>query len=113
METGRVSVLLVSDEYCTSKGGISTINLDAARKLAAAGAQVYVTVLGATEQDQRDAEREGVTLLKARLDADSSAKPSLEWLTVYHTVHFPHIPSDICCIVGHVDVTSRAARKIK
>ncbi|KAI8484861.1 hypothetical protein Bbelb_374580 [Branchiostoma belcheri] len=110
---GRVSVLLVSDEYCTSKGGISTINLDAARKLAAAGAQVYVTVLGASEQDERDAERDGVTLLKPRLDADSSAKPSLEWLTVYHSVHFPHIPSDICCIVGHVDVTSRAARKIK
>ncbi|XP_078660012.1 uncharacterized protein LOC144904750 [Branchiostoma floridae x Branchiostoma belcheri] len=110
---GRVSVLLVIDEYCTSKGGISTINLDAARKLAAAGAQVYVTVLGASEQDERDAERDGVTLLKPRLDADSSAKPSLEWLTVYHKHHFPHIPSDICCIVGHVDVTSRAARKIK
>ncbi|KAI8521040.1 hypothetical protein Bbelb_007940 [Branchiostoma belcheri] len=110
---GRVSVLLVIDEYCTSKGGISTINLDAARKLAAAGAQVYVTVLGASEQDERDAERDGVTLLKPRLDADSSAKPSLQWLTVYHSVHFPHIPSDICCIVGHVDVTSRAARKIK
>ncbi|XP_078659973.1 uncharacterized protein LOC144904717 [Branchiostoma floridae x Branchiostoma belcheri] len=107
------SVLLVIDEYCTSKGGISTINLDAARKLAAAGAQVYVTVLGATEQDERDAKRDGVTLLKARRDADSSAKPSLEWLTVYHKHHFPHIPSDICCIVGHVDVTSRAARKIK
>ncbi|XP_019639393.1 PREDICTED: uncharacterized protein LOC109481301 [Branchiostoma belcheri] len=29
------------------------------------------------------------------------------------TVNFSHIPSDICCIVGHVDVTSRAARKIK
>ncbi|KAI8484858.1 hypothetical protein Bbelb_374550 [Branchiostoma belcheri] len=111
--TGRVSALLVIDEYCTSKGGISTINLDAARKLAAAGAQVYVTVLGASEQDERDAKRDGVTLLKPRLDADSSAKPSLEWLTVYHSVHFPHIPSDICCIVGHVDVTSRAARKIK
>ncbi|XP_019639397.1 PREDICTED: uncharacterized protein LOC109481305 [Branchiostoma belcheri] len=111
--TGRSSVLLVIDEYCTSKGGISTINLDAARKLAAAGAQVYVTVLGASEQDERDAKRDGVTLLKPRLDADSSAKPSLEWLTVYHKHHFPHIPSDICCIVGHVDVTSRAARKIK
>ncbi|XP_078660015.1 uncharacterized protein LOC144904752 [Branchiostoma floridae x Branchiostoma belcheri] len=111
--TAGVSVLLVIDEYCTSKGGISTINLDAARKLAAAGAQVYVTVLGASEQDEKDAERDGVTLLKPRLDADSSAKPSLEWLTVYHKHHFPHIPSDICCIVGHVDVTSRAARKIK
>ncbi|KAI8521039.1 hypothetical protein Bbelb_007930 [Branchiostoma belcheri] len=108
-----VLVLLVSTEYGTSKGGISTINLDAARKLAAAGAQVYVTVLEASEQDERDAERDGVTLLKPRLDADSSAKPSLEWLTVYHKHHFPHIPSDICCIVGHVDVTSTAARKIK
>ncbi|KAI8521038.1 hypothetical protein Bbelb_007920 [Branchiostoma belcheri] len=110
---GKGAVLLVIDEYCTSKGGISTINLDAARKLAAAGAQVYVTVLGATEQDERDAKRDGVTLLKPRLDADSSDKPSLQWLTVYHKHHFSHIPSDICCIVGHVDVTSRAARKIK
>ncbi|CAH1247175.1 MFHAS1 [Branchiostoma lanceolatum] len=111
--TGKGSVLLVGDEFCTSKGGISTINLNVARKLTAAGAEVYATVLEASEQDERDAERDGVKLIKARLDADSSAKPSLEWLTVYHSVHFPHIPQDVCCIVGHVDVTSRAARKIK
>ncbi|CAH1247173.1 MFHAS1 [Branchiostoma lanceolatum] len=109
----RVSVLLVGDEFCTSKGGISTINLNVARKLTAAGADVYATVLEVTEQDERDAERDGVKLIKARLDDDSSAKPSLEWLTVYHKHHFPHIPSDVCCIVGHVDITSRAARKIK
>ncbi|XP_066304339.1 uncharacterized protein [Branchiostoma lanceolatum] len=111
--TERVSVLLVGDEFCTSKGGISTINLQVARKLTAAGAEVYATVLEASEQDERDAERDGVKLIKPRLDTDSSAKPSLEWLTVYHKHHFSHIPSDICCIVGHVDVTSRAARKIK
>ncbi|XP_078577674.1 uncharacterized protein LOC144862760 isoform X2 [Branchiostoma floridae x Branchiostoma japonicum] len=111
--TARVSVLLVSDEYCTSKGGISTINLSAARVLSAAGAKVYATVLEASPQDERDAERDGVRLLKPHLHPDSSAKPSLEWLTVYHKHHFPHIPSDICCIVGHVDVTSRAARNIK
>ncbi|CAH1247170.1 MFHAS1 [Branchiostoma lanceolatum] len=111
--TERVSVLLVGDEFCTSKGGISTINLQVARMLTAAGAEVYATVLEATEQDERDAERDEVKLLKPRLDADSSAKPSLEWLTVYHKHHFPHIPPDVCCIVGHVDVTSRAARKIK
>ncbi|XP_035670262.1 uncharacterized protein LOC118411878 [Branchiostoma floridae] len=111
--TARVSVLLVSDEYCTSKGGISTINLSAARVLSAAGAKVYATVLEASHQDEKDAERDGVRLLKPRLDVDSSTKPSLEWLTVYHKHHFPHIPSDISCIVGHVDVTSRAARKIK
>ncbi|XP_066304387.1 uncharacterized protein [Branchiostoma lanceolatum] len=109
----RRSVLLVGDEFCTSKGGISTINLNVARMLTAAGAEVYATVLEATEQDERDAERDEVKLLKPCLDADSSAKPSLEWLTVYHKHHFPHIPPDICCIVGHVDVTSRAARKIK
>ncbi|XP_078681742.1 uncharacterized protein LOC144916490 [Branchiostoma floridae x Branchiostoma belcheri] len=113
LKLGKGAVLLVIDEYCTSKGGISTINLDAARRLTNGGAQVYVTVLGASEQDERDAERDGVKLLKPRLDADSSAKPCLEWLTVYHKHHFPHIPSDICCIVGHVDVTSRAARKMK
>ncbi|XP_078620294.1 uncharacterized protein LOC144887159 isoform X2 [Branchiostoma floridae x Branchiostoma japonicum] len=111
--TSRRSVLLVSDEYCTSKGGISTINLNAARKLTAAGAKVYATVLEASEQNERDAERDGVRLLKPRFDPDSSVKPSLEWLTAYHSVHFPHIPSDVSCIVGHVDVTSRAARKIK
>eukprot|EP00058_Branchiostoma_floridae_P016444 XP_002601932.1 hypothetical protein BRAFLDRAFT_86416 [Branchiostoma floridae] len=111
--SARVSVLLVSQEYGTSKGGISTINLNAARVLTAAGAEVYATVLEASQQDERDAERDGVKLLKPRPDPDSSAKPSLEWLTVYHSVHFPHIPSDVSCIVGHVDVTSRAARKIK
>ncbi|XP_078576497.1 uncharacterized protein LOC144862102 isoform X1 [Branchiostoma floridae x Branchiostoma japonicum] len=107
------SVLLVGDEYCTSKGGISTINLNAARVLTAAGVEVYATVLEASQQDERDAEQDGVTLLKPRLHPDSSAKPSLEWLTVYHKHHFPHIPSDVCCIVGHVDVTSRAAKNIK
>ncbi|XP_078660016.1 uncharacterized protein LOC144904753 [Branchiostoma floridae x Branchiostoma belcheri] len=111
--TAGVSVLLVSDEYCTSKGGISTINLDAARKLAAAGAQVYVTVLGASEQDARDADRDGVTLLKPRVSPGHNARPALEWLTEYHSVHFSHLPQDVSCIVGHVDVTSRAARKIK
>eukprot|EP00058_Branchiostoma_floridae_P016441 XP_002601929.1 hypothetical protein BRAFLDRAFT_86413 [Branchiostoma floridae] len=107
------SVLLVSTEYGTSKGGVSTINRQVAHKLSIAGAKVYATVLETTEQDERDAERDGVKLLKPRLDPDSSAKPSLEWLTVYHSVHFPHIPSDVCCIVGNVDVTSRAARKIR
>ncbi|XP_078579797.1 uncharacterized protein LOC144863982 [Branchiostoma floridae x Branchiostoma japonicum] len=110
---GKGSVLLVSDDYSTSKGGISTINLNAARMLTAAGAEVHATVLEASQQDERDAERDGVRLLKPRLDADSSTKPSLDWLTVYHKHHFPHIPSDVCCIVGHVDVTSRAARKIR
>eukprot|EP00058_Branchiostoma_floridae_P016482 XP_002601970.1 hypothetical protein BRAFLDRAFT_94541 [Branchiostoma floridae] len=110
---GRGSILLVGDEYCTSKGGISTINRQVAHMITAAGAKVYATVLEASQQEERDAERDGVRLLKPRLDVDSSAKPSLEWLTVYHKHHFPHIPSDISCIVGHVDVTSRAARKIK
>ncbi|KAI8514053.1 hypothetical protein Bbelb_083770 [Branchiostoma belcheri] len=111
--SATVVVLLVSDEYCTSKGGISTINLDIARKLTAAGALVYVTVLTASEEDIRDAERDGVILLKPRLDPSSSAKPSLEWLKMYHSVHFPDLPSTISCIVGHVPITSTAARRIK
>ncbi|CAH1247367.1 Hypp7899 [Branchiostoma lanceolatum] len=109
----RFAVLLVGTEYSTFKGDISTINHEVARVFAAAGTVVYCTVLEATEQDERDAERDGVRLLKPRLDADSSGKPSLEWLTVYHKHHFPHIPSDVGCIVGHVDVTGTAARKIK
>ncbi|XP_035670263.1 uncharacterized protein LOC118411879 [Branchiostoma floridae] len=78
----------------------------------AAGAKVHATVLEATEQDERDAKVGGVNLIKP-VSAGSTAKPSVEWLTLYHSVHFPDIPSDVCCIVGHVDVTSRAARKIK
>ncbi|XP_019616146.1 PREDICTED: uncharacterized protein LOC109463739 [Branchiostoma belcheri] len=108
-----VVVLLVSDEYCTSKGGISTINLDIARKLTAAGALVYVTVLTASQEDEKDAERDRVILLKPVLDPSSSMKPSLEWLTVYHKHHFPHLPATISCIVGHVPITSTAARRIK
>ncbi|XP_078579804.1 uncharacterized protein LOC144863987 isoform X1 [Branchiostoma floridae x Branchiostoma japonicum] len=111
--TSRCSVLLVSTEYGTSKGGISTINRKVARMITNAGAKVYATVLEASQQDDRDAKRDGVKLLTPHPDPDSSAKPSLEWLTVYHKHHFPHIPSDVCCIVGHVDVTSRAARKIR
>ncbi|XP_078579801.1 uncharacterized protein LOC144863984 isoform X2 [Branchiostoma floridae x Branchiostoma japonicum] len=108
----KKSVLLVSTEYGTSKGGISTINLNAARVLIAAGAEVYATVLEASQQDERDAERDGVNLIKP-VSAGSTAKPSLDWLTLYHSAHFPQIPVNVNCIVGHVDVTSMAARKIK
>ncbi|XP_078576561.1 uncharacterized protein LOC144862145 [Branchiostoma floridae x Branchiostoma japonicum] len=110
--TGTGSVLLVGDEFSTSKGGISTINRQVAHMITAAGVKVHATVLEATEQDERDAKVDGVNLIKP-VSAGSTAKPSVEWLTLYHSIHFPNIPSDVCCIVGHVDVTSRAARNIK
>ncbi|CAH1249821.1 Hypp8699 [Branchiostoma lanceolatum] len=39
--------------------------------------------------------------------------PCLEWLTFDHNFRYPDIPHDLKCIVGHVDITSKAAKRIK
>ncbi|XP_066271949.1 uncharacterized protein [Branchiostoma lanceolatum] len=106
-------VLLLNDEYGTRKGGISTIHRGMACLLVSKGAKVYSTVLEATQEDKKDAEADGVELITPTTFEGDDRKPELRWLTFDHQSHFPKLPPGIDFIVGHVNVTSRAARLIR
>ncbi|XP_078681713.1 uncharacterized protein LOC144916462 [Branchiostoma floridae x Branchiostoma belcheri] len=107
----RIVVLLINDEYGTSKGEISTISRQASQILKGK-AVVYVTVLRVRKEDQDAADRDGVRLIQPdRLG--QRTEPTLDWLTYYHSVHFPNLPQDVTCIIGHADITDTAARNIK
>ncbi|CAH1266891.1 ANKRD28 [Branchiostoma lanceolatum] len=115
METLRAitSVLMVSDAYGTSQGGTSTVNRQVAQFLKHHGATVHSTALKASEEDKRCAEEDGVILHLPVQTARDKRTPSLEWLTEYHSIHYPYIPQDLDYIMGHVDVTSGAAKSIQ
>eukprot|EP00058_Branchiostoma_floridae_P015393 XP_002600881.1 hypothetical protein BRAFLDRAFT_75835 [Branchiostoma floridae] len=59
-------ILLINDEYGTSKGGISTINCQVGQTIGATNAVVYATALRVPKQDQEAANRDGVQLIKPR-----------------------------------------------
>ncbi|XP_035677309.1 death-associated protein kinase dapk-1-like [Branchiostoma floridae] len=103
-------VLLINDEYGTSKGGISTVNCQVGQMLFEANAVVYCTALLVPKQDQEAADRDGVQLIGP--DFMGKTEPTLDWLTYYHSVHFPDLPKDVTCIIGHADITDTAARNI-
>ncbi|KAI8515569.1 hypothetical protein Bbelb_063820 [Branchiostoma belcheri] len=107
------SILMVNDKYGRSHGGTSTTNRQVAQFLQQHGATVHATAVQASEEDERCA-REDVIILHLPVQRTRKNKtPSLEWLTDYHTIHYPHIPQDLKCIVGHADVTSEAAKSIQ
>ncbi|XP_035697782.1 uncharacterized protein LOC118430856 [Branchiostoma floridae] len=109
--SGVPIVLLLNDEYGTSKGGISTINCQLGQILVAAKAVVYCTALRVPKQDQEAADRDGVKLIQA-VQLDKESVPTLDWLTKYHSVHYPGLPLHVTCIIGHADITDTAARNI-
>ncbi|KAI8500395.1 hypothetical protein Bbelb_219610 [Branchiostoma belcheri] len=105
-------ILLLNDEYGTSKGGLSTINCQVGQMLIDANAVVYCTALRVPERDREAADREGVQLIQPdRLGQQTD--PTLDWLTYYHSAHFPNLPQDVTCIIGHADITDTAAKNIK
>ncbi|XP_078583244.1 uncharacterized protein LOC144865966 isoform X2 [Branchiostoma floridae x Branchiostoma japonicum] len=106
-------VLLINDEYGNSHGDVSTIHRQMAAFLASKGAVVYSTTLGAAKDDEDDAAADGVHLIFPTKFEGDKRKPNLDWLTWEHQGHFPNLPSDVDFIVGHVNITSRAARQIK
>ncbi|XP_078617562.1 uncharacterized protein LOC144885514 [Branchiostoma floridae x Branchiostoma japonicum] len=106
-------VLLINDEYGTKKGGISTINYQVAQDLTQAGADVLCTVLSASERDMVSAANDRVTLIKPFQRPDDTREPSLDWLVFDHRIRYPNLPNCVGCIVGHADVTDKAARNIK
>ncbi|XP_019630255.1 PREDICTED: uncharacterized protein LOC109474394 [Branchiostoma belcheri] len=104
-------ILLINDEYGTSKGGISTINCEASQ-IVKGKAVMYATALHVTKQDQDAADRDGVTLI-GPVQLDKNSVPTLDWLTYYHDKHYPNLPQDVTCIIGYADITDTAARNIK
>ncbi|XP_078701682.1 uncharacterized protein LOC144927818 [Branchiostoma floridae x Branchiostoma belcheri] len=107
------SVLMVNDKYGTSHGGNSTKNRQVAKFLKLNGATVHATALQASEDDKRCAKEDGVFLHLPVKNPRDKRTPCLEWLTFEHNSHYPDIPHDLKCIVGHVDVTSGAAKSIQ
>ncbi|CAH1249875.1 ERBIN [Branchiostoma lanceolatum] len=107
------SVLLVNDEYGTSHRGTSTVNREVAQYLQRHGATVHSTALQASDQDERYANEDKVHLILPIKEPDDPRTPCLEWLTFDHSIRYPDIPQDLKCIVGHTDVTSKAAKRIK
>ncbi|XP_078700741.1 uncharacterized protein LOC144927272 [Branchiostoma floridae x Branchiostoma belcheri] len=107
------SVLLVNDKYGTSHGGTSSTNRQVAQFLQRHGATVHATALQASEDDKRWAEEDGVILHLPVKKTRDKRTPSLEWLTHYHSFHYPSIPQDLKCIVGHAGVSSEAAKSIQ
>ncbi|XP_035661711.1 uncharacterized protein LOC118405962 [Branchiostoma floridae] len=109
----RQSVLIINDEYGTSRGGVSTVNREVAQIMAAVGSEVHVTALEATEADRKDAEADGVKLILPTCSEEDTRKPCLDWLTFDHRTRYPTLPEKVGWILGHADITSRAAAAIK
>ncbi|XP_078663372.1 uncharacterized protein LOC144906699 isoform X1 [Branchiostoma floridae x Branchiostoma belcheri] len=107
------SVLLVCDQYATSKeDDVSTMNRQVVQILTGAGRKVYCLVLEDTEEDRKCAEADGVELILPTCKEGDTRKHCLDWLTFDHHIRYPRLPQDIGWIVGHADVTSRAAATI-
>ncbi|XP_019640446.1 PREDICTED: uncharacterized protein LOC109482191 [Branchiostoma belcheri] len=109
----RPLVLLLNDEYGTRKGGISTVNRQIGCFLASKGAMVLCTVLTATQQDMDDAAADGIQLVFPTTFKRDPREAELSWLTIDHQVRYPDLPSHVDFIVGHIHLTSHAARRIK
>ncbi|XP_019634406.1 PREDICTED: tripartite motif-containing protein 3-like [Branchiostoma belcheri] len=129
----RWVILLINDEYGTSKGGVSTINLEAVQTLRGKAVKdktvVYATALRVPKQDQEAADRDGITLITPYQSEGDKREPSLDWLTLEFKSHFPKstlssheyqesrgpkstLPPHVDVIVGHADITDTAARNI-
>ncbi|XP_078662846.1 uncharacterized protein LOC144906451 [Branchiostoma floridae x Branchiostoma belcheri] len=107
------AVLLVTDQYATShEDDVSTMNRQVVQILTGAGRKVYCLVLEHTEEDRKCAEADGVELILPTPIEGDTRKPCLDWLTFDHRIRYPRLPQDIGWIVGHADVTSRAAAAI-
>ncbi|KAI8519498.1 hypothetical protein Bbelb_027550 [Branchiostoma belcheri] len=113
--SGRMPLvlLLLNDEYGTSKGGISTVNRQIGCFLASKGAKVLCTVLNATQQDKDDAAKDGIQLVFPERFERDLRKEELSWLTFDHQTRYPDLLSHVDFIVGHVPITSHAARRMK
>ncbi|XP_019640558.1 PREDICTED: LOW QUALITY PROTEIN: uncharacterized protein LOC109482316 [Branchiostoma belcheri] len=111
------AVLLVHTEYGSSQDETSPLNQQVVDILRERESEIPVlmTVLKANEEDIQNAKRDGIELLLPTLDPDDPSRtdPSPNWLTFDHLSKYQNLPQKVRSIVGHSDVTSRAAVRIK
>ncbi|XP_019617987.1 PREDICTED: uncharacterized protein LOC109465254 isoform X2 [Branchiostoma belcheri] len=126
----RPVILMINDEYGTSKGGVSTINCEAVQTLKGKAA-VYATVLQlkVPPKDKEAAERDEVKLITPVQPEGDTRKPSIDWLAFDYPIRYPKstlplheylegldpkssLPPHVDVIIGHADITDTAARNI-
>lgn len=100
------AVLALATEWSSAHGGLSTLNRQLCRALAAQGAEVVCMVLGATDAERRDAEAEGVTLRVAVGPPGGSEQAALSGRTEIPAGFEPDY------IIGHSRVTGPAAYQL-
>ncbi|XP_078661153.1 uncharacterized protein LOC144905387 isoform X1 [Branchiostoma floridae x Branchiostoma belcheri] len=102
------AVLLLNEQY-----GKNTTSRQVAQIVTGAGRKVYSAVVKATLADKNYAEADGVELILPTRSQGDTREPSLDWLTFDHPTRYPSLPKDVGYIVGHAEVTSRAAAAIQ
>ncbi|XP_070536388.1 uncharacterized protein [Ptychodera flava] len=111
------SVLILNDEWGTTKGGISTIHREISVLAKETGVDVYSTVLEAGDVDKEDAQQKGITLITPTINpylpADEKT-PRLSWFLL-HRSFFPDLADvpNVKVIIGHAPITNEAAIQIK
>ncbi|XP_077867881.1 uncharacterized protein LOC144357710 [Saccoglossus kowalevskii] len=107
-------ILLINDEWGTGNGGISTINRQLAKIIAHCNMRVYCTSLHKNEKDKTDAQRLGVELVFPEVEP-SDEQASLKWINRQYRTYFSNLAnlSNIEVIIGHMQITSEGALKIR
>ena len=102
----RYRVPAIATEWRSAHGGLSTFNRQLCRALASTGARVVCVVLKATHEETREAERDGIYLLEARLRPGTSE--------LFALAGKPALPEDFIpnVIIGHARVTGPAAERL-
>ncbi|XP_070536385.1 uncharacterized protein [Ptychodera flava] len=111
------SVLILNDEWGTTKGGISTIHREISVLAKETGVDVYSTVLEAGDVDKQDAQQKGITLITPTINPYLSTNdkiPSLSWFHL-HKSFFPDLADvpNVKVIIGHAPITNEVAIQIK
>ncbi|XP_070541325.1 uncharacterized protein [Ptychodera flava] len=109
----RKSVLILNDEWGTSKGGISTVHRQIAKQAKDAGFYVYVTSLDElSKEDRLDAEKKEINVIQAV--PKGSEKPELSFINITHKTYFPDLETleNLDVIIGHISVTADGALDI-
>jgi glycosyltransferase involved in cell wall biosynthesis len=99
------AVLVISGEWASTHGGISTLNRHLCTALASQGLSVYCVVLTATPREHADAAARGVTLIEILTDTHS---PELA------LARRPAMPGNVipAVVIGHGRVTGPAALSV-
>ncbi|XP_077867395.1 uncharacterized protein LOC144356556 [Saccoglossus kowalevskii] len=105
------AVLILNDYWDCTDGGLSSVNRQIAFMAKQTGVEVYATALSASDDDKKDAEKNGITLIVA----DKKGKqPNMSWFNMYHRTHFPSLCKlNISVIIAHIPYTGSEAAQLK